>query len=117
AFLSQRGAAAPSWMMPAAYVALGVFAAALAFLVFAMRRAEATVRFCVARTLLPRFAPRIARKIEHWLLDMIRGFAALGHGRSLVMCLLWSIAYWACNGLCMWLLARAFGLPLSLLGA
>jgi uncharacterized protein (TIRG00374 family) len=117
AFLPRRGAAAPTWMMPAAYGALGVFAVALAFLVFAMRRPEPTVRFCVALTLLPRFAPRLATAIEHRLLDMIRGFAALGHGRSLVMFLIWTIAYWGCNGLCMWLLARAFGLPLSLIGA
>jgi uncharacterized protein (TIRG00374 family) len=117
AFLAHRGAGAPSWMMPAAFGALGLFAGALAFLVFAMRKAEPTVRFCLALTLLPRFAPRLAAAIEHRLLDVIRGFAALGHGRSLAMFLIWTIAYWACNGLCMWLLARAFGLPLSLVGA
>src|SRR5262245_40719973 len=117
AFLPRRGGDAPSWMMPAAYGALGLFAVALAFLVFAMRRPESTVRFCLALTLLPRFAPRLAAAIEHRLLDVIRGFAALGHGRSLVLFLIWTIAYWGCNGLCMWLLARAFGLPLSLLGA
>jgi uncharacterized protein (TIRG00374 family) len=117
AFLAHRGAGAPSWMMPTAFGALGLFAGALAFLVFAMRKAESTVRFCLALTLLPRFAPRLAAAIEHRLLDVIRGFAALGHGRSLVVFLIWTIAYWGCNGLCMWLLAHAFGLPLSLVGA
>src|SRR6185295_7606672 len=117
AFLPRRGGDAPSWMMPAAYGALGLFAIALAFLVFAMRRPEPTVRFCVGLTLLPRFSPRLAAAIEHRLLDVIRGFAALGHGRSLVVFLIWTIAYWGGNGLCMWLLAQAFGLPLSPLGA
>ena len=47
AFFSLRGPDAPGWMMPTAYTALGVFAAALVFLVFAMWRPEKTVRFCL----------------------------------------------------------------------
>jgi len=117
AFFALRGSNAPDWMMPTAYAALGVFAAALAFLVFAMWRPEPTVRFCLRLTLLPRFAPRLAGAIEHRLLDMIRGFAALGHGKSLFLFLIWSVAYWGINGFSMWLLALAFHLPLSLVGA
>lgn len=117
AFFAHRGPGAPGWMMPTAYAALGVFGAALVFLVFAMWRPGPTVRFCLALTLLPRFAPRLAAVIEHRLLDLIRGFAALGHGKSLVLFLLWSIVYWGANGLAMWVLAQAFGLPLSLIGA
>ena len=30
---------------------------------------------------------------------------------------MWTIAYWAANGLAMWVMARAFGLELSLVGA
>ncbi|HEY0476462.1 MAG TPA: lysylphosphatidylglycerol synthase transmembrane domain-containing protein [Kofleriaceae bacterium] len=117
AFFVHRGPGAPGWMMPTAYAALGVFTAALVFLVFAMRRPEPTVRFCVRLTLLPRFAPRFAGVIEHRLVDMIRGFTVLRDARSMTLFLIWSIAYWAINGLGMWILARGFGLPLSLIGA
>jgi hypothetical protein len=117
AFFAHRSDHAPGWMMWAAYSALGVFTAALVFLVFAMRRPEPTVRFGIALTLLPRFAPRFAAVLEHWLLDMIRGFAALRDRKNLILFLIWSVVYWAINGLAMWVLARAFGLPLSLVGA
>ena len=97
--------------------AVGVFAAALVFLVFAMRRPEPTVGFCLSLTLLPRLLPRLAATIEHKLLDMIRGFAALREGKSLARFLVWSVVYWGANGLGVWVLARAFGLPLPLAGA
>jgi len=117
AFFAHRGATSPSWMMATAYGALGLFAAALVFLVFATRRPEPTVRFCLSLTLLPRFAPRIAARIEHMLIDMIRGFASLKDRRSLTLFLVWSVVYWGANGAGVWVLARAFGLPLSLTGA
>ncbi|MGE0871891.1 MAG: YbhN family protein [Kofleriaceae bacterium] len=116
AFVSRRGPSAPSWMMPAAYATLGVFAAALVFLVFAMWRAEPTVRFCLRLSLLPRFAPRIAAVIETKVLEVIRGFAVLKDGRNLAAFCLWSLFYWGANGLGVWVLARAFGLPLSVIG-
>ena len=62
AFFALRGPNAPGWMMPTAYAALGVFTVALVFLVFAMWRPEPTVRFCLKMSLLPRLAPRIARR-------------------------------------------------------
>lgn len=117
AFFAHHGPGSPWWMMPTAYGALGGFAAALVFLLFAMRRPEPTVRFCVALTLLPRFAPRLAALIEHVLIDMIRGFAALKDGRNLTLFLGWSVVYWGANGLGVWVLAHAFGLELSLVGA
>jgi glycosyltransferase 2 family protein len=117
AFFAHQGPGSPGWMMPTAYVALGVFAAALVFLVFAMWRPEPTVRFCVGLTLLPRFAPRLAALIEHRLLDMIRGFAALKDARNLTLFLVWSIVYWGANGFGVWVLAQAFHLELSLVGA
>lgn len=117
AFFAHRGPGSPGWMMPTAYAALGVFTAALVFLVFAMWRPEPTVRFCLALTLLPRFAPRVAAAIEHKLLDMIRGFAALKDVRSLTLFLLWSVVYWGANGLGVWVLAHAFHLELSVIGA
>lgn len=116
AFVAIRGPSAPGWMMPTAYLALGIFAAALVFLVFAMWRPEATVRFSLKVSLLPRIAPRIARVIEHKLLDMIRGFAVLRDRRNLLAFCAWSLVYWIANGLGVWVLARGFGLPLSVMG-
>lgn len=116
AFFSLRGPGAPGWMMPTAYAALGVFAAALVFLVFALWRAEPTVRLCLRLSLLPRLAPRIAGVIERKLLDMIRGFAALKDRKNLAAFCAWSLVYWTANGIGVWLLALAFGLPLSLVG-
>jgi uncharacterized protein (TIRG00374 family) len=115
-FFTLRGPDAPGWMMPTAYTALGVFSAALVFIVFAMWRPEKTVRFCMNMSLLPRFAPRIAAVIEAKVLDMIRGFAVLKNGKQLAAFLVWSIVYWTANALGVWVLALAFGLPLSVVG-
>lgn len=111
-----RGPNAPDWMMPTAWLALGVFAIALVFLVFAMWRPEATVRFGLRASLLTRIAPRIAGVIERKLLDMIRGFAVLKDARNLIAFLVWSLVYWTANGLGVWMLARGFDLPLSAMG-
>jgi uncharacterized protein (TIRG00374 family) len=116
AFFAVRGPSAPSWMMPTAYLALGIFAGALVFLVFAMWRPEATVRICLRMSLLPRLAPRFANAIERKLLDMIRGFAALRDWRNLAAFCAWSLVYWIANGLGVWVLARGFDLPLSVMG-
>ncbi len=116
-FFALRGPGAPGWMMPTAYAALGVFTSAMVFLVFAMRRPEATVRFALKLSLLPRLAPRIARVIEAKLLEMIRGLAVLRDPRNLAWFGAWSLAYWLANGAATWLLARGFGLDLSLVGA
>ncbi|MBS1121810.1 MAG: hypothetical protein H6Q90_4038 [Deltaproteobacteria bacterium] len=117
AFFAIRGPEAPPWMMPTAYAALGGFVAALVFLVFAMRRPDATVRFCLRLSLLPRLAPRIARVIEGKLHDMIRGFAVLRDGARLAKFCAWTLVYWTANGFAVWVLAEAFHLELSLVGA
>ena len=116
AFVAIRGPHAPGWMMPTAYLALGIFAAALVFLVFAMWRPEGTVRFCLRASLLPRLAPRLARVIEDKLLEMIRGFSVLRDPRNLAAFCAWSLVYWIANGLGVWVLARGFDLPLSVMG-
>jgi glycosyltransferase 2 family protein len=117
AFFSLRGPQAPGWMMPTAFAALGVFSVALCFLLFALKWPEQSVRFMLRLSLLPRFAPRIARVIEVKVLDMIRGFTAVKDLRSLGMFLVWSLVYWTCNGLTVFVLARAFNLELTLVGA
>ncbi len=112
-----RGPEAPAWMMPTAWAALGIFTAALVFLLFAMQRPEATVRVWLAISLLPRFAPGIARVIEVKLLDMIRGFGVMRDLDRLVKFCGWTVVYWAANGFAVWILAEAFQLELSLVGA
>lgn len=117
AMFALRGPDAPSWMMPTAYAALGVFVTAMVFLIFALRYPERTVRFCVSLTLAKYYAPRIAGVLATKLHDLIRGFLVLDDKRNLFVFALWSLAYWAANGAGMWVLARGFGLDLSLVGA
>jgi uncharacterized protein (TIRG00374 family) len=117
ALFARRGPGAPDWMMPTAYTALGIFAAATLFLIFALRKPQTTVRFAVACTLTPRLAPRLARKLETVLQKLISGFLVLEDRRNLLWFVGWSLLYWGANGLGMWVLARGFGLELSVLGA
>jgi hypothetical protein len=117
ALFALRGPDAPGWMMPTAYTALAVFAAALVFLVFAVRWPEATTELALTLSLLRSVAPALADKIKHRLLQMMSGFLVLGDKRNLAVFVLWSVLYWAANGLSVWILALGFDLDLSLLGA
>lgn len=117
ALFAHRDEQSPGWMMPMAYAALGVFSAALVFLLFALRWPEQTVAFCVRLTLLPRFAPRVGRLINDKMLDMVRGFVVLRDRKNIAIFVVWSVAYWGANGLGVYVLAHAFGLPLSVIGA
>jgi uncharacterized membrane protein YbhN (UPF0104 family) len=117
ALFSLRGPGAPSWMMPTAYVALAVFVAAMVFVIFATRRPEPTVAFCMKISLLPRLAPRIAGVIEGKLLEMVRAFVVIRDARNMAVFVAWSVMYWTANGLGVYVLARAFGLELSVIGA
>jgi uncharacterized protein (TIRG00374 family) len=117
ALFSLRGPDAPGWMMPTAYAALGVFTAALVFLIFAMRRPEATVDFALKASLANRIAPRAARAVRGKLLDMIRGLGVLRDPKNLAVFVAWSLVYWVANGLTVYVMARAFGLELSVVGA
>lgn len=108
AFISLRGPGAPDWMMPTAFAALGIFTAALVFILAAMKWPESTVRFCLKISLLPRFAPRIARVIEEKLHEMIRGFAVLRDIRNMIKFTLWTAVYWSANGMTVWVLAQGF---------
>jgi len=117
ALFALRGPNAPGWMMPTAYGALGVFVAALAFLVFAMRKPETTVDFCLKLSLLPRFAPKAAAALREKLLEMIRGLAVLRDVKNMLVFAGWTVMYWTANGLTVLCMARAFGLPLTPIGA
>ncbi|HEU4611842.1 MAG TPA: lysylphosphatidylglycerol synthase transmembrane domain-containing protein [Kofleriaceae bacterium] len=116
AFFTLRGPQSPGWMMPTAYAALGVFALALVFLIGALKWPERSVQFWLRLSLLPRLAPRFAAVIERKALDMIRGFEVMRDTRNLTLFVAWSLVYWVCNGLGVYLLARAFDLPLTLVG-
>ena len=90
--------------------ALGVFAAATVFLGFALKWPDRTVKTAVALTLLPKFSPGIASKIEEKLHSMISGFRVLRDPRNLVVFVAWSLIYWTANGFSLLVLARGFGL-------
>jgi glycosyltransferase 2 family protein len=117
AFFALRGPQSPGWMMPTAYGALGVFTLALVFLIGALKWPVRSVQFWLRLSLLPRFAPRIASVIETKALDMIRGFEVMRDRRNLTLFIAWSLVYWVCNGLGVLVIARAFGLPLTVIGA
>jgi glycosyltransferase 2 family protein len=117
AFFALRGPDSPGWMMPTAYAALGVFSLALVFLIGALKWPERSVKLWITMSMLPLASPRIAGKIERKLLDMIRGFEVMRDTRNLALFVAWSVVYWACNGLGVYVLARGFGLPLTLVGA
>jgi len=114
---ARRGPDAPDWMMPTAYISLGVFSAAMIFLVFALRRPEATVRFATTVSLLRKLSPRAADKVEAGLLKLISGFLVLEDKRNLFVFFLWTAAYWIANGLSLYVLAQGFDLGLSMTGA
>jgi glycosyltransferase 2 family protein len=117
ALFAVRGPDSPPWMMPAAYGALGIFAAALVFLLFALRWPHETVRFSVRLTLLPQISPRFAGLVEQKLASMISGFLVLKDRRNLLIFALWSLVYWVANGFSLWVLAHGMHLDLSLFGA
>ncbi|HUS29589.1 MAG TPA: lysylphosphatidylglycerol synthase transmembrane domain-containing protein [Kofleriaceae bacterium] len=117
AFFALRGPSSPGWMMPTAYAALGIFALAMIFLVGALKWPEQSVQFWLRISLLPRISPRIAAIIERKALDMIKGFEVMRDTRNLAWFVAYSVVYWTCNGLGVYILARGFGLDLGIVGA
>lgn len=108
ALFSLRGPGAPAWMMPTAWAALGVFTAAMVFLLAALRWPERTVDLFVRLSLIEKLSPRVGELIREKLRSLISGFAVLHDRRNLFVFVVWSVAYWGANGLSMWLLARGF---------
>jgi len=117
AFLALRGPHAQAWMMPTAYASLAVFLAAGAFLVLGLIWPERAPQLFVRLLLLDRIAPRVAMRVEHILHGVCRGFRVLADGRNLSVFLAGTCAYWFLNGFGMWLLAKGFDLPLTLVAA
>jgi len=115
-FVALRRADSPGWMMPTAYVALGLFGVCLVGLVCALRWPDWTVTTFLRWTLLTRFAPRVAARLDGKLRELIRGFGVLRDVKNLVAFLAWTTLYWIANGLSCYVLARGMGLDISLLG-
>ena len=108
ACFSLRGPDSPAWMMKTAWVALGVFTAAMVFLLLSLRRPQKMVAFFLRLSLLPKLAPRLATSIENKLVSMIRGFEVLNDGKNLAVFVVWSAVYWFANALGVWVLAKGF---------
>ncbi len=116
-FVALQRADSPGWMMPTAYIASAVFGVCLVGLVFALTWPAWTVRTFLQVTLLTRFAPRLAARLDGKLHELIRGFAVLRDRKNLFAFVAWTLAYWGANGLSCWVLARGLGVELSLTGA
>lgn len=117
AFFAHRSADSPGWMMVAAFLALGLFGGALAFVIGAILWPEKSVQFWLNVTFLPKLSPRLAGAVERKAHDLIRGFEVMRDRRNMAWFIAWTLVYWACNGLGVYVLAHGFGLPLSLVGA
>jgi len=115
-FTALRTPDSPGWMMPTAYVALGLFAVCLVGLVFALRWTDWTVRTFLKLSLIERFAPGLARRLDVKLRDLIRGFAVLKDGKNLLAFLAWTTVYWVANGMSCYVLARGMDIDVTLLG-
>ena len=112
--LAPGARAYPPVLAFSAWLALLGFLGLTAFLGFALRWPDTTIRVLLATTLLRRFAPKFADKLADRLRALIRGFRALGHARDILPFLAQTALYWTANGLGMWLLARLMHLPIPI---
>lgn len=100
-----------------AWLALLGFVGLAAFLGFALRWPDATIRLALGVTLVQRLAPKLADKLADKLRALIQGCRALQHPRDLLPFLGQTALYWGANGLGMWILARLMHMPIPLSGA
>jgi hypothetical protein len=112
--LAPGARAYPPVLAFSAWLALLGFLGLTAFLGFALRWPDATIRVLLTTTLVRRFAPKFADKLADRLRALIRGFRALGHARDILPFLAQTALYWTANGLGMWLLARLMNLPIPI---
>lgn len=102
------------YVWPLRLLPLGLFLAALVFLLAFLWRAEAFVR--LGRRLAAPFSQRLADTVVHVLEGFGRGLAVLPNKLALLQFLVASVAYWSINAVGVMLLARGCGLELDLLG-
>ncbi|MBI5490864.1 MAG: flippase-like domain-containing protein [Deltaproteobacteria bacterium] len=103
------------YVWPLRLLPLGLFLAALAFLLAFLRRSDLFVR--LAERLARPFSRRLADTVVHVLEGFGRGLAVLPNRMALLRFLVVSVLYWAINALGVWLLAWGCGLDVGLLGA
>lgn len=107
----------PAALRVAAWFSLAGFLGLTAFLALALWRTEAAIELALRLTLLRRLAPSRAERIADRIRALISGFRVLADAVNLTRFTVGTLAYWACNGLGMWLLAREMGLPISISAA
>ena len=112
--LAPGGHAYPPMLAISAWLALLGFLGLTAFLGFAMRWPDATIKLALTVTFLQRISPKFAEKLADKLRALIQGFRALGHARDMIPFLLQTALYWGANGLGMWFLARLMHLPIPI---
>lgn len=105
---------APHWTEYVGLATLSLFVTATLVLIAMLWKGERAVSRL--ESLGSKVWPRLAEKIAGVLREFLSGLAALPDRRHLVPFIVMSLAYWGINGLGMWFLARACGLPLSLVG-
>jgi uncharacterized protein (TIRG00374 family) len=97
----------------AAWASLLGFVTLTAFLASALAWPERTIRLVLTVTLLAHLAPALGNRLAEKLRALIQGFRVLHQPANLIPFLAQTILYWGCNGLGMWLLARAMNLDIS----
>lgn len=115
AFLPDAGAGVSTELTLGALAALGVFAGATVLLAGARWQHDLTIR--VIRGTIGRVSGRVADKIIDILEAFLGGLKLMPSARSFVWFLFLTAVYWIVNGLGTWMMARAFYLPIDLLGA
>jgi uncharacterized protein (TIRG00374 family) len=111
------GAGYPPVLAVSAWLALLGFLGLTIFLGCALRWPEKTIRLGLTLTLVQRLSPKTADKLADKLRALIQGFRALRQPRDMIPFLIQTVLYWGSNGLGMWILARAMGLPIPIHGA
>ncbi|MDY0002536.1 MAG: lysylphosphatidylglycerol synthase transmembrane domain-containing protein [Polyangia bacterium] len=121
--LAQRPTA-PSWMLPTAFTSLAVFGGATAVLALGLWRPRWAVAIALTATLIGPLGRLLGGRmnslrlrLEDLLIGTISGFAALSRAGSLTKFVGLTLVYWGLNGLGFYVLARAFHLELSVVGA
>jgi uncharacterized membrane protein YbhN (UPF0104 family) len=103
------------YVWPLRLLPLGLFLAALAFLLAFLRRSDPFVRF--AERLARPLSRKLAATAVHVLEGFSRGLSVLPNRMALLRFLAVSVLYWTINALGVWLLAWGCGLDVGLLGA
>ena len=104
-----------AWVRAGGFGMFGFFAALLAFLCLAYWQKPLAMR--LTRATFGRASPSLAEKLCGMLDAFIGGLRALPGLRSLSAIVFMTVLYWALNGWGMQILARAFGIQLSLVQA